>query len=306
MEKKREDAATEAPMTLAEKEIDGICMALRESRNKPLLVMYYPEDRGGMTSDDVELTYEEFRRLGYNRDTKKIKELDVLIHTSGGEYHAGYMIAQVLRSFSLNVNFLIPYSAASAGTLTCLCADNISLGAFAHLSPVDVSPFETEGLHASIDSFADFAIQCRLKTDAALKGESPHKLGSNVETDLLSELIRNIGPKGIADFYRHRTIAAKYTYRLLLDYMFASDPHREEKASQISQKLLFNYPARDFYMDYKICKVLGLKVNEMSEDDSDMTRRIVRTMEKYTRADLICKVINKDHRAPAITLYGET
>lgn len=306
MEKKRDDGVPEAPASLAEKEIDGICLALRESRNKPLLVMYYPEDRGYMSSEDIEPIYGEFRRLGYSRDTKKVKELDVLIHTTGGEYHVGYMIAQVLRSFASSINFLVPYRALSAGTLTCLCADNVSLGAFAFLSPVDVSPSDPKDIHASIDFFTDFAIQCRLKTDAVLREDASQKSSSNIETELLSELMRNIGPQGVADFYRHRTIAAKYAYRLLSDYMFAADPHREEKASQISQKLLFSYPARDFYMDYRICKALGIKVNEMSEDDSDMTRRIVKTMEKYTPTEIVCKVVSKDRRAPAITLYGET
>jgi hypothetical protein len=306
MEKKREDPVPEAPVALAEKEIDGICMALRESRNKPLLVMYYPDDRGFMSSDDIESIYGEFRRLGYNRDTKKVRELDILLHVTSGEYHVGYMVAQVLRSFASTVNFLVPYRALSAGTLTCLCANNISLGAFAYLSPVDVSPPNPKDIHASIDFFTDFAIQCRMKTDAALKEGGPQKSTSNIETELLSELIRNIGPQGVADFYRHRTIAAKYAYRLLSDYMFAADPQREERATQISQKLLFNYPARDFYMDYHICKTLGMKVNEMSEDDSDMTRRIVKTLEKYTQAEIVCKVVDKDRRAPAITLYGET
>ena len=217
------------------------------------------------------------------------------------------MVAQVLRSFASAVNFLVPYHALSAGTLTCLCANNISLGAFACLSPIDVAPSNPKDIHASIDFFTDYAIQCRMKTDAALKeGSNLQKSTSNIETELLSELIRNIGPQSVADFYRHRTIAAKYAYRLLSDYMFAADPQREEKATQISQKLLFNYPARDFYMDYHICKTLGMKVNEMSEDDSDMTRRIVKTMEKYTQADIVCKVVDKDRRAPAITLYGET
>lgn len=305
MERKREGPTQEITNATAEKEIDGICMTLRESRNQPLLVIYYPEDKGQMSLDDVETIYGEFRRLGYNRDTKKVKELDVLIHTTGGEYHVGYMTAQVLRSFASTVNFLVPYRAMSAGTLMSLCADNISMGAFSCLSPVDVSPAETQNLHASMDFFTDFAIQCRLKTDTALKGNDSQK-SSSIETDLLSELVKNVSPQEIADYYRHRTIAAKYAYRLLFDYMFASDPHREEKASQISQKLLFNYPARDFYMDYNICKVAGLKVSEMSEDNSDMTKRIVKTMEKYTNAEVICKVVDKDRRAPAITLYGET
>lgn len=147
-----------------------------------------------MSLDDVETIYGEFRRLGYNRDTKKIKKLDVLIHTAGGEYHVGYMTAQILRSFASTVNFLVPYKAMSAGTLMSLCADNISMGAFSCLSPVDVSPAEAQNLHASMDFFTDFAIQCRLKTDTALKGDGSQK-SSSIETDLLSELVKNVSPQ---------------------------------------------------------------------------------------------------------------
>lgn len=301
MEKKRQDAP-ETPVALAEKEIDGICMALRESRNQPLLILYYPDDGGSMGDDDVEAIYGEFRRLGYSKDANRIKELDVLIHTAGGKPSAGYMVAQVLRRFALSVNFLVPYRAANAGTLTCLCADNIYMGAFAHLSPVDVAPDARVG---SIDYFTDYAIQCRLKAETALKKENSEPR-SSVESDLLAEYLKSVGPAGVADLYKHRTIAAKYAYRLLYDYMFAADPQREEKAVQVSQKLLFSYPAGDFYMDYHICRFLGLKAGEMSEDESDMTKRIVRTMDKYTQAGIICKATAKDRRAPFITLYGET
>ncbi len=298
MEKKRQDAP-ETPAALAEKEIDGICMALRESRNQPLLILYYP-DGGSMREADVEAIYGEFRRLGYSKETKMINELDVLIHTAGGSPQAGYMAAQVLRRFASSVNFLVPYRAANAGTLMCLCADSVSLGAFAYLSPIDVLQ---DGALNSVDYFTDFAVQCRLKTESALRKENT---ASGVESDLLAKFLDKVGPAGVAELYRQRTIAAKYAYRLLSDYMFASEPNREEKATQVSEKLLFNYPAGDFYMDHHICKVLGLKTSEMSEDDSDMTRRIVKTMDKYTQAGVICKATGKDGRAPFITLYGET
>lgn len=301
MEKKRQDSP-ETPVAQAEKEIDGICMALRESRNQPLLIMYYPDEGGSMDDADVEAIYGEFRRLGYNRDTKRMKDLDVLIHTSGGKPRAGYMVAQVLRRFSASVNFLVPYRATNAGTLTCLCADSISMGAYAYLSPIDVSPDPSV---ASVDYFTDYAVQSRLKAESALKAEKAEPK-SGIEAELLAKYLGSTGAEGVAEFYRRRTIAAKYAYRLLFDYMFSSDPQREEKAAQVSQKLLFSYPAGDFFMDYHICKVLGLKVNEISEDDSDMTKRIVKTMEKYTQAGIICKATSKDRRQPFITLYGET
>jgi hypothetical protein len=52
---------------------------------------------------------------------------------------ADVVLVMIRKSFADSINFLIPFHAASAGTLTCFSGDKILFGAYAYLSPIDVS-----------------------------------------------------------------------------------------------------------------------------------------------------------------------
>ena len=116
------------------------CMRLRILRNNhPLLVIYYPGNAVHMGNIDMTALDFEFRSKGFGYDVKnRIKNLDVILHTFGGGATTGYMFAQMLRGFADNITFLIPFHAASAGTITCLSADKILFGPYAFLSPIDI------------------------------------------------------------------------------------------------------------------------------------------------------------------------
>lgn len=63
----------------------------------------------------------EFQRHEFRRNTNKIGQLDVLLHTFGGHADIGYMLAQILRDYADYINYLIPYYAASAFQQTKSC-----------------------------------------------------------------------------------------------------------------------------------------------------------------------------------------
>lgn len=120
-------------------------------RNKPILVLYYPD---GYPDNYAEIC-----------DEKKIEQLDVLLHTDGGVPDSAYQIAQVIRNFSNNVTFLIPIKALSAGTLMCSCANEILLGDYGVLSSIDISTDEGETELINIHYFMKFAVDCREMTE---------------------------------------------------------------------------------------------------------------------------------------------
>jgi hypothetical protein len=97
-------------------QFDKLACEVRDFRKRPLLVMYYPDKDGYMTSDDVRDVHDELRRRGFSRD-KMAEFLDVLLHTYGGDPNSAYRVAQVIRDFAKNVDFLIPFHAYSGGTL---------------------------------------------------------------------------------------------------------------------------------------------------------------------------------------------
>ena len=121
--------------------IDELISELIKTRKKNLLIIYYASNKmpiGRMLIDDVNLLYEEFITSQINPEENKI-DLDVVIHTLGGDPSAAYLMGQQIRFFSNEINMLIPTFAYSAGTLLTFCADKILLANNARLSPIDIS-----------------------------------------------------------------------------------------------------------------------------------------------------------------------
>jgi hypothetical protein len=70
--------------------------------------------------------------------------------------------------------------------------------------------------------------------------------------------------------------------------------------------MYFSIFRHDFYLDYYLCKDLGLIVDTLTEDESDMAKHIVDVLESYERRNVICKKIEEEdsyYRTSFIRLY---
>ena len=118
--------------------VDQLCSDLTSYRGRCLLVLYYPGPYGTMMQPDMRYTYSELRAGGFSRE-EKIEKLDVLIHTYGGDPVAAYRLVQMIADFSDDIVFLVPEYAYSAGTLVCFVGNQIRLGDYAGISPIDIT-----------------------------------------------------------------------------------------------------------------------------------------------------------------------
>jgi len=288
-------------------DVDTQSKKIIEVRKRPLLILYYPDMYGSMRDEDVKDLYGEFRRRKWTRDADK-RSLDVLIHTFGGDPIASYRIAQVIRDFTNHVIFLVPEHAYSGGTLTCLSGDEIRLGAYAVLSPIDITLGSGEVRDRvqllNIDYFMEFVQDCRRQIERMLKKERV-TAGTKVDCELLVEMTKQVGALNVGRFFRERTLTGHYADRLLKDYMLSGRLNREHLSQEIIRKLLFEMPSHSFEMDYHICKEIGLPVEEMSEQESDITKELITMLEALTRTQTICKDIEKDYKMPFFRLYYE-
>lgn len=288
-------------------ELDDLAVELKNARNNPLLILYYADAYGQMRDADVRTVYDEFRRNVWQKSNPKGK-VDVIVHTYGGVPFVGYMVAQVIRDFSKHVNFIIPEYAFSAGTLLCLSANEILLADHALLSPIDItlqsvrkSGTEITEL-VSIDYFMKFAEDCKLKMESMI-AEQDLEASSTVDSDLLVQLVKEVGALNVGKFYRLRQYSEQYAMRLLTDYMFASEQNSQHLAEEICKKLLYEYPSHNFVMDYHLCDVLGLPVVEMNQSESDKAKNIIRKLRTLTDSGIVCKNVDKDYKIPFIRLY---
>ena len=191
-------------------------VALR--RTRPLLVLYYPSRHGRMHMRDTEDAYAELRRAGFSKE-QKLESIDVLLHTWGGNPTAAYRMAQMLRSFSNDLVFIVPEHAMSAGTLLTLADNRILLGDNAGLSPFDITlveptPPPSEVSLASVDSFIEFAIEARKQIERLLR-ELDSKQSTSIDSDLLCRLVEQEGALKIGEYCRERLLTARYAEVLL-------------------------------------------------------------------------------------------
>jgi hypothetical protein len=286
--------------------IDAACQAVTQFRKRDVLILYYP---GGarMTEWDIRDTYSELRKVATREDP--IPKLDLLIHTNGGDPVAGYRIAQVIRTLCKELDVLVPEKSYSAGTLTSFAGDQIRLGDFAGLSPIDITvsftndPRAEDVQLAAIDSFIEFANRARSKIERMLMDVGRTGASSRVDADLLVQMVKEVGALKVGRFYRERTVTGQYAEILLDQYMFHGVSDGTDRRNGVIKHFLFLAPAHEFHLDYQLCSSWHLDVAQMSTTESDLTKKVVNLLRLATLNGIICQRLNNDVRMPFIRLY---
>lgn len=216
---------------------------------------------------------------------------------------AAYRISQIIHDFASKIVFLVPECAVSGGTLTCLSANEIRLGAYATLGPIDITIDDIE--LASIEYFKRFATDCCESIVQMLR-----KYGggiTQVESELLVEMVKQVTAIKIGSFYRESDLTGHYAKRLMLDYMFSDLPNKTVLSNDITERLLRGFPSHDFALDFHMCKELNLPAIEMSEDESDLTKKVISLIDQLVKLGIVCRDIgtsrDRNYKAPFIRLY---
>lgn len=192
--------------------IDALALDIVENRQKSLLVLYYPEGDGEIDVSDISRIDDELRSF-----VPPNNDIDILLHTDGGDPNAAYRIIQCIRGVANKVSIFVPFKAYSSGTLMCFGTDKILLATSAVLSPIDIYVrFENDENNrielAAIDKYIEFVKHCKKMIEDA-------EMETNLEEALLVEMVRQIGATNIGSFFRKREWTKYYAEILLSDYM---------------------------------------------------------------------------------------
>ncbi|MBE0466891.1 MAG: hypothetical protein IBX71_06665, partial [Candidatus Desulforudis sp.] len=112
-------------------------MAEIARRRKSKVVAYITGDRENLNTriapDVLPVFYRHLRSLsGYDR-------LDLFLYSRGGDVLTPWRLVHLIREFAPELSVLVPFRAYSAGTLICLGADEMVMGAMGELGPIDPS-----------------------------------------------------------------------------------------------------------------------------------------------------------------------
>lgn len=206
-----------------------------------------------MEEKDVLAIYQCLRRMPPSN------QLDLILHTGGGEIQAARKLVQLLRQKASKVNLLIPYKAHSAGTLISLGVDEVIMGEMAELSPVDPH-ISMRGVFSGSGPKSISAEEVRLFTTMAQDWFGVQ----TSEPDLLALVCEKIFPTTLTGFYR-----AVAQMRSLAEEMFA-DQRPElaaEERSRVIHHLIHDFHSHDATLNWRDAQAIGLCVQAATDEE---------------------------------------
>jgi ClpP class serine protease len=114
--------------------------AIERSRRSRVITMIHRQERRSLFGFSVarHIDLEDAQTIiGAIKETPKDRPIDLIIHTPGGLVLAAMQIARAVEAHPAKVTVFVPVYAMSGGTLIALAADEIVLGEFSVLGPID-------------------------------------------------------------------------------------------------------------------------------------------------------------------------
>jgi hypothetical protein len=303
------------------KEIDDLCEQIYELNAKPILILYYPPDEmAKIISPNIRYIY----NILYNgTNGKVINELNVIIHTYGGDPNTSYRIIQAIRELANKVNILVPSHSYSGGTLICLGANKIFMGAYAALSPIDITATTTDQdisdgkydevcgdgpdqIHLiCIDKYIEFTQHCKNIIERYDCGDKTKKVHTKIEEVLLGKFIDEVGAVNIADIFRERELTKTYASILLKSYMYPGEDNKK-LVDNICDLLVYKFPSHGFQIDLNIAKnELNLNAERMDTDLSNKTKALISKLDKLYSDNEICLNFAQKYKMPYVKYYDK-
>jgi hypothetical protein len=224
--------------------------AIEDYRKRPL-VIYATSTRPGVPAQMAPDAVREF--IDQIDAIKDVKQIDVLLHSTGGDGLTAWKLMSILRERFEEVNVLVPFMAFSAATLFALGADAIVMHPHASLGPIDpqISIPQPDG---KIRQFAyeDVGAFLRFLTTEVKVTEQVHV------SAIVEKLFSVVDAVNVGAAKRASELASSVGERLLLMHM--SNGEDKARAKQIAENLNKSFFAHGDAVSRKRAKELQLKI----------------------------------------------
>ena len=197
------------------------------------------------------------------------KKMHLILHTLGGDPHAGYKIAVFLQKTTSGFEVVIPKQAKSAGTLMALGATKITMGYMAELGPLDmqVKDLETDLWDSALNETKSLQTLSRealllyvekMEVLNSLYRRKAFETKSKIATEFVNEMIRPLVEKLQVVHYtrmaRIMDIMKKYGRQLMKRAGYSP-----KSVEAVIESLGEEYPDHGYIIDVREARDLGLR-----------------------------------------------
>ncbi len=225
---------------------------IETKRGNPLVVFVTSQRQGAigsMAGDVIDELIDQIRAIEKLPETA----VDLLIESTGGDPLTSWRVISLLRSSFKKVNVLVPHSAFSAATLLALGADEIVIGPYGSLGPIDpqITTRRKDGTtqqfgYEDIASFLSFVREEGGITEQQYLKGAFEKLCEVVEPPVL----------GFAK--RSSSLSISIAEKMLQMHMI--DPEKKTQAHSIATKLNKSFFSHGHALGRKEAEEIGLNV----------------------------------------------
>jgi len=215
--------------------------------------------------------------------------IDVVVKSPGGHLEQSYIIVRELRRKFEKMGVFVPSEAKSAATLICLAGDELVLGEFGELGPLDMQVEEKQRgdvpaykscleRFKALEQLQKYSIETFDTIVTLVLDHGGMKLidACNVATDFTGKvcgsLYGQIEPDSIGVSARNLEVGVYYTRRVLRRYRPAD--FDEDEADELVRALVWGYPSHDFIIDIEELRDLNVPARNATEGESKLLAMI--------------------------------
>jgi hypothetical protein len=202
------------------------------------------------------------------------KQVDILIHSTGGDPLAAWKLMSMLRERFQKVSVLVPFMAFSAATLFALGADEIVMHPHASLGPIDpqitVAMPDGKGRRFSYEDVGAFL---RFLSSEVKITEQVHI------SDVIEKLFTVVDPVLLGAAKRASELSSSVGERLLLMHMRATKD--KARAKQIAENLNKSFFAHGDAVSRSRARQLNLKIAPDNPELEKILWRAFLAIESY-------------------------
>ncbi|MFH1392517.1 MAG: hypothetical protein ABIG90_02450 [bacterium] len=215
----------------------------------------------------------------FNKHLDKIGQQDLIsifLYTRGGDMLAPLRLIKLLKSYTKQIEVIVPYRAHSAGTLIAIGADKIVMGRLGELSPVDPSTSHPFNPANPIDPKQKMQISVEDLHSYFLLAKEKAGVQDEQMVEIYKDLVKKIHPLSLGNVYRAARMAKQITKKLLL--MHFNLERDKEKIEEIVKEITGDICIHGYPITRDEAKDIGLNIENA---DNNLGREIWQLYEAY-------------------------
>ena len=245
---------------------------LEKKRNSTVIPLLFTDE----TEMDRDTVTDIYDYLEFTKKIGSVPQLDIVLHSGGGVLDAAIHLTEILRSYSENLNFIVPRYAKSAATLVALSGDGLFMDKPSELGPLgpvwvgDEGEYDPAALPHTIEFLRD--LEKKLPKDS----KTIEIIAKRLSIERMGVFKASVGD------------SVEPLTELLCSRMFKNTPKRKSVAEKIAKKLATGYSEHGYPVTLGEVTDLGIPAKRLPADEWELVWKIYKTFDnKYERFESV-------------------